>query len=72
MKIAIIDYDIGNVRSILSAFESQGVCALLTRDKNEILNADGLVLPGVGAFNYGMESLKKYNLTSSLIVETFL
>lgn len=66
MKIAIIDYDIGNVRSILSAFENQGVCAILTRDKNEILNADGLVLPGVGAFNYGMENLKKYNLIKTI------
>ncbi len=63
MKIAIIDYDVGNVRSILNAFESQGVCASLTRDRKEILNADGVVLPGVGAFSHGMDSLKRYGLT---------
>ena len=66
MKIAIIDYDIGNVRSILNAFENQGVSALLTREKNEILDADGVILPGVGAFSHGMGSLKKYNLIDTI------
>jgi imidazole glycerol-phosphate synthase subunit HisH len=62
MKIAIVDYDIGNVRSILSAFENQGADVLLTRNKEEILESDGLVLPGVGAFPYGMKSLDSYGL----------
>jgi|SaaInlV_200m_DNA_5_1039737.scaffolds.fasta_scaffold20175_2 glutamine amidotransferase len=66
MKIAIIDYDIGNVQSILNAFENQGVCAFLTREKNEILDADGVILPGVGAFSHGMGCLKKYNLIDTI------
>lgn len=62
MRIAIIDYGIGNVRSILSAFENQGANVFLTSDKDEILKSDGLVLPGVGAFSHGMENLKNYDL----------
>ena len=62
MKIAIIDYGIGNVRSILGAFENQGVDVLLTNNKDEILKSDGLVLPGVGAFSHGMENLISYGL----------
>lgn len=62
MKIAVIDYDIGNVRSIINAFEKIGVTPTLTRDHDTILSADGVLLPGVGAFSHGMEMLKKYNL----------
>lgn len=66
MKIAVIDYDIGNVRSILSAFENQGANVFLTRDREKILASDGLVLPGVGAFSHGMASLRKYNLVKDI------
>jgi imidazole glycerol-phosphate synthase subunit HisH len=62
MKIAVIDYGIGNVRSMLSAFENQGAHVILTRNKEEILESDGVILPGVGAFSHGMESLNKYSL----------
>jgi imidazole glycerol-phosphate synthase subunit HisH len=62
MKIAIIDYGIGNVRSILSAFENQGAEAFLTDDKDVILKSDGLVLPGVGAFSHGMKNLESFGL----------
>jgi len=62
MKIAVIDYGIGNVRSILGAFENQGADVLLTNNKDEILKSDGLVLPGVGAFSHGMENLISYGL----------
>ena len=62
MKIAIIDYGIGNVRSILGAFENQDADVLLTNNKDEILKSDGLVLPGVGAFSHGMENLISYGL----------
>ena len=61
MKIAIIDYGIGNIRSILSAFENQGANVFLTSDKGEILKSDGLVLPGVGAFSHG-KNLESYGL----------
>jgi len=66
MKIAVIDYDIGNVRSTLSAFENQGADVFLTRDREKILASDGLVLPGVGAFQHGMASLRKYNLVKDI------
>ena len=66
MKIAIIDYDIGNVRSIINAFKKFDVEVILTKDKKEILEANGVVLPGVGAFAHGMENLKKYGLIDIL------
>jgi len=62
MKIVVIDYDIGNVKSIINAFKFNNCDVLLSREKNEILSADGLILPGVGAFSQGMANLKKYNL----------
>ena len=62
MKIVIVDYDLGNVRSILNAFEQIGISPILSRDKDDILNADGLILPGVGAFSHGMKNLHKYSL----------
>lgn len=62
MKIAIIDYEIGNVKSIINAFIKIGMEPILTNDKETILNSDGLILPGVGAFAYGMANLHKYGL----------
>lgn len=60
MKIAIIDYDIGNLRSVEKAFTSQGIPAEVTKDEQTIRQADKLVLLGVGAFGYAMDSLRKY------------
>ena len=62
MKIVIVDYGIGNVRSIYNAFSNQGLNPILSNDGEVILNADGLVLPGVGAFSHAMKNLIKYNL----------
>lgn len=62
--IAIIDYEVGNIRSIFSAFEKVGAMPKLTRDRQEILNADGVVLPGVGAYSHGMEKLTEHGLDS--------
>ena len=69
MRIAVIDYDVGNVRSILSAFDNQGVHALLTNDKKKILESDGVILPGVGAFKHGMDNLNKYGLVGTIILK---
>tara|TARA_B110000967_G_scaffold208664_1_gene261644 strand:+ start:143 stop:790 length:648 start_codon:yes stop_codon:yes gene_type:complete len=66
VKIVIVDYDLGNVRSILNAFEQVGISPILSRDKDVILNADGLILPGVGAFSHGMKNLHKYSLVEVL------
>ena len=62
MKIVVIDYGIGNIKSIMNAFESQNVMYSLSRERNDILDSDGLVLPGVGAFSHGMKNLNKYGL----------
>ena len=62
VNIIVIDYDIGNVRSIMNAFRQIGVEPRLSRERDEILQADGVVLPGVGAFAQGMENLNRYCL----------
>jgi glutamine amidotransferase len=56
-KIAIIDYGLGNLRSVIRGLEKAGARAVITCDAQEIASADGLVLPGVGAFSEGMEQL---------------
>lgn len=56
-KIAIIDYGLGNLRSVIRGFEKAGANAFITSDAAEIASADGLVLPGVGAFHEGMDQL---------------
>ena len=60
--IAIIDYDAGNIRSVEKAFEYLGVETVTTRDADVILNADKVVLPGVGAFGDAMAKLTEYGL----------
>jgi glutamine amidotransferase len=56
-KIAIIDYGLGNLRSVIRGLEKAGADAVITCDAGEIASADGLVLPGVGAFREGMDQL---------------
>ena len=56
-KIAIIDYGLGNLRSVIRGLEKAGANAVITSEKDEIAAADGLVLPGVGAFHEGMDQL---------------
>ena len=60
--IAIIDYDAGNVKSVEKALQFWGQDAVLTRDKNILLAADKVILPGVGAFGNAMDKLKQYGL----------
>ena len=62
--IAIIDYDAGNIMSVKKALEFLGAEAVITRDKDILLNADKVILPGVGAFGDAMEKLNSYGLTS--------
>ena len=61
-QIAIIDYDAGNLRSVEKAFAYLGETAFITRKPQEILQADAVVLPGVGAFGDAMEKLHRYGL----------
>lgn len=66
--IAVVDYGIGNVRSVLNALEFIGAQAVLTRDPDVLGRSDGLVLPGVGSFGEGMRRLKMHNLRAPLMV----
>ncbi len=60
--IAIIDYDAGNIKSVEKAIQHFGQEAVITRDHDVILNADKVILPGVGAFGDAMEKIRKYGL----------
>jgi len=64
--IAIIDYDAGNIKSVEKALKYLGEEICLTRDREEILSADKVILPGVGAFGDAMEKLSKYNLIDTI------
>lgn len=58
MSLAIIDYGVGNLRSVEKAFTSQGIEAVVTRNEKLLRAADKLVLPGVGAFRACMDGLR--------------
>ena len=60
--IAIIDYDAGNIKSVEKVLLYLGQEAVITRDSQIILGADGVILPGVGAFGDAMEKLHTYGL----------
>ena len=60
--VAVIDYDAGNIRSVEKAIVSLGGCAEVTRQRQEILSADHIILPGVGSFGDAMGKLHKYGL----------
>ena len=64
--IAIIDYDAGNIHSVKNAFDFIGQDIVVTRNPNEILAADKVVLPGVGAFGDAMDKLKEYKLVNTI------
>lgn len=65
--IAIIDYGMGNLKSVEKAFERVGVRAVITREKGIIDDSDGLVLPGVGAFGDAMANLADSGLDKVII-----
>lgn len=65
-SIVIIDYGMGNVRSVQCALSRLGCEAEITFDPAKIAAADGLILPGVGAFGKAMENLEERNLISTL------
>lgn len=62
MGIAIVDYGLGNLHSVSKAIERLGFEGRVTADKDEILAADGVLLPGVGAFGDAMEHLRSSGL----------
>lgn len=64
--IAIIDYDAGNLKSVEKALVSLGEKVLVSRDSSEILQADKVILPGVGSFGDAMNNLDKFGLVDTI------
>ncbi len=60
--IVIIDYDAGNIKSVEKAMQYLGREAVITRDRDTILNAQKVILPGVGAFGDAMDKIRQYDL----------
>jgi len=61
--IAIIDYEMGNLKSVYKCLKHVGVEAIITDEHEKILNADGVILPGVGAFGDAIKHLNEKKLT---------
>lgn len=61
-RVTIVDYQMGNLRSVQKALEHVGVEATISNDANEIANADRLILPGVGAFRDAIREIKTRDL----------
>lgn len=68
--IAIIDYGAGNIQSVNKALKHIGCDAFITRDKEQILRADGAVLPGVGSFGDTMDTMNSYGIKDTVIEYT--
>lgn len=60
--IGIIDYDAGNLKSVEKALLHLGQETVVSRDRETLLHADKVILPGVGSFGAAMENLEKYGL----------
>lgn len=65
-KVAIVDYGLGNLFSVKHACEHVGLTAVVTADVPEIMSADAVILPGVGAFGDAMQALKQLDLVHPL------
>lgn len=65
--IAIIDYGMGNLRSVQKGFEKVGHQAVVTRDRDEVRKASKVVLPGVGAMEDAIAELNRLGLTNSIL-----
>ena len=68
--IAIIDYGAGNIQSVYKALKFIGAGCKVTSDKDEILNADGAILPGVGSFGDAMDTMTKRGIKDTIIEYT--
>ena len=64
--IAIIDYDAGNIKSVEKAIQYLGEDAVITRDRDLILNSDKVILPGVGSFGDAMAKIREYDLVNTI------
>lgn len=60
--IAVVDYKAGNIFSVKNALDYLGCDSVITSDRSVIASADGIILPGVGAFGYAVQSLERLDL----------
>jgi glutamine amidotransferase len=65
--IAVVDYGVGNLHSVRRALESNGARVVVTGDQDELARADGIVLPGVGAFGPALRRLELGGLGRRLV-----
>ena len=65
-NIVVVDYGVGNITSICRALHKYGAKVEVTSDELRIMAADGVVLPGVGAFAHGMQRLKHFGIDDTL------
>ena len=64
--IAIIDYDVGNLKNVYTALKDVDLEGVITRDPKVVDNAEAIILPGVGAFSDAMEHLRQFDLVNCL------
>lgn len=64
--VVIVDYGAGNISTVMKALAKLGYAAILTSDPVLIVNADILILPGVGSFNFAMKNLNYFGLSSAI------
>ena len=65
--VGVIDYDAGNVRSVMKAVNKLGAEAILTSDTAKLEECSSIILPGVGSFGKAMDNLKLRNLDSWIV-----
>lgn len=68
-KVVIIDYQLGNLFSVKQACDTVGINSEISSNREDILNADALILPGVGAFIEAMNNLKKFGLDTAIQIK---
>lgn len=66
-EVVIIDYNTGNVDSLLKAVKITNKSAIISKNKNDILNCKKIILPGQGSFDYGMSQLNILNLKDIIL-----
>ncbi len=66
-EITIVDYGLGNLRSVQKAFEAVGANAVISSDPHRVAQASHLVLPGVGAFRDGIAELRRSGLANAVV-----
>lgn len=65
--IAVVDYGMGNLRSVQKALEKVGLEAVITSNPSDLDNADGVVVPGVGAFGDAIHNIERLNLKEKIV-----